>query len=140
MQSTTWLRIAAGLTLFQAVGHTFGAVLASPSHGPAEAALREAMRAFRVTEMGMERSYWDFYFGSGWTITVLLVTAAAVMWWLVPVTRQTPAAARVVILALAAGYAAVTVVSALYFVTAPIVVAAAITISLGAAALAARGA
>ena len=57
------------------------------------------------------------------------------MWWLVPIARHTAAAARPVILALACGYAAVTVVSALYFVTAPMVVAAAITAALGAAAL-----
>ena len=135
MQSTMWLRIAAGLTLFQAAGHTFGAVLAGPTHGPAEVTLRDAMRAFRVTLMGMERSYWDFYFGSGWTITALVVSLAAVMWWLAPIARQTPALARPVILALAAGYAAVTVISALYFVTAPIVIGAAITLSLVAAAL-----
>ena len=137
MQATTWLRIAAGLTLFQAVGHTFGAVLAGPTHGPAEVTLRDSMQAFRVTVMGMERSYWDFYFGSGWAITALAVSLAAVMWLLTPIARQMPALARPVILALAAGDAAVTIVSALYFVTAPIVVGAAITLSLVAAAFSA---
>ena len=135
MQATTWLRIAAGLTLFQAAGHTFGAVFAGPTQGPAEVTLRDSMRAFRVTAMGMERSYWDFYFGSGWAITALAVSLAAVMWLLAPIARQTPALARPVILALTAGYAAVTIISALYFVTAPIVVSAAITLSLLAAAL-----
>ena len=133
MMSSTWLRISAGFTVFLAAGHTFGAVLASPSHGAGESALRDAMRTFRVTEMGMERSYWDFYFGSGWTITALLVASAAVMWWLAPVAKQSPSGARPLILALAGGYAAVTVISALYFVTAPIVVAALITMCLGGA-------
>ena len=32
MQTATWLRIAAGLTAFQAAGHTFGAVLAGASN------------------------------------------------------------------------------------------------------------
>ncbi len=135
MRTTVWLKIAAGLTLFQAVGHTIGAVLAGPTHGPAEVALRDSMRAFRVTAMGMQRSYWDFYFGSGWAITALVVSLAAVMWLLAPIARQTPALARPVILVLAAGYAAVTIISALYFVTAPIVIGAAITLSLVAAAL-----
>jgi hypothetical protein len=70
MQSATWLRIAAGLAAFQTVGHTIGAVLAGPS-SPEEAALRETMGAFRVSLMGMERTYWDFYLGSGWAITAL---------------------------------------------------------------------
>ncbi len=71
--------------------------------------LRDSMRAFPVVAMGMGL--------------------------LAPIARQTPALARPVIWALAAGYAAVTIISALYFVTAPIVVAAAITLSLVAAAV-----
>ena len=86
MQSATWLRIAAGLTAFQAAGHTFGAVLAGPSSAE-ESALRATMGAFRVSLMGMERSYWDFYLGSGWAITALAVTVAAVMWLLAPIAR-----------------------------------------------------
>lgn len=127
MHSATWLRISAGLALFLAVGHTLGAVLAAPSHGPGEIALREAMRGFRVTEMGIERSYWDFYYGSGWTITALLLAAAVVMWFLAPLARHSPDSARPVIAALALGYAAVTVISVAFFVTAPIVVSALIT-------------
>jgi hypothetical protein len=42
------------------------------------------------------------------------------------------------ILALAGGYAALTIISALYFVTAPIVVGAAITVCLGMAAASAK--
>lgn len=137
MQSATWLRIAAGLTAFQAAGHTFGAVLAPPS-GAEESAMRESMHAFHVTVMGMERSYWDFYFGSGWAITAFALTVAAVMWWLAPIARHSPSAARPVILALAAGYAAVTVISVLYFVTAPIIVGAMITVCLGMAAVSLR--
>jgi hypothetical protein len=130
MKSRTWLRIAAGLTLFQAVGHTFGAVLAPPTQGAQEAALRESMRAYRVVAMGMERSYWDFYFGSGWTITVFLLTIAAVLWTVGRIAEDAPGLARPVVAVLGIGYGAVTVVCALFFVTAPIVVAALITICL----------
>jgi hypothetical protein len=138
MQSGTWLRIAAGLTAFQAIGHTFGAVLA-PASSAEESAMREAMRTFRVSAMGMERSYWDFYFGSGWAITALAVAAAAVMWFLAPVARHAPDRARPLIMSLALGYAALTIISALYFVTAPIVIGAMITACLGAAAVTTRG-
>ena len=40
-------------------------------------AMRDSMRAFRVTAMGMERSYWAVYFGSGWAITVMAASLAA---------------------------------------------------------------
>jgi hypothetical protein len=134
MHSATWLRVAAGFAAFQAAGHTFGAVLPGPASAE-EAALRETMRAFRVSMMGVERSYWDFYHGSGWAITALAITAAAVMWLLAPAARESPKAARPMILALAGGYAALTVISALYFVTAPIVVGAVVTACLTMAAI-----
>ena len=135
MTSSGWLRAAAGLTLFNAVGHTFGAVLAGPSHGPGEVALRDAMRGYRVVLMGVERSYWDFYIGSGWAITVFALMLTAVMWLLVPVAGRAAREARALIVVLAAGFAALTVVSILYFVTAPIVNLALITTCLVAAAL-----
>ena len=137
MQTATWLRIAAGLTAFQTVGHTVGAVLPGPANAE-ESALRETMRGFRVSLMGMERSYWDFYHGSGWAITALAATVATVMWLLAPIARESPRAARPMILALAVGYAAITAISALYFVTAPIVIGAMITGCLVMAAMVAR--
>ena len=132
MTTAGWLRVAAGLTLFNAVGHTLGAVLAQPS-GPPEAALRDAMRGYRVVMMGVERSYWDFYLGSGWAITVLVLTMAAVMWLLASVARRNAQAVRPIVAALAAGYAGLTLVSVLYFVTAPTVNLALITVSLAVA-------
>lgn len=138
MTAETWLRIAAGLTLFLAVGHTFGAVLAGPKHGADEVAVRDAMRQMRIKEMGITRSYWDAYFGSSWTITALVVGSAAVMWWLAPLVRAEPAMVRPILVALSLTYAGVTAVSARYFVTAPIVVSGLITLALGAAALSAR--
>jgi hypothetical protein len=127
MKSASWLRIAAGLTTVQLVGHTFGAVLAGPTQGAEEVALRDAMRGYRVTAMGMERSYWDFYSGSGWVITAFLATLVVVMWYTARVAQSAPTLARPLIASLAIGYASVTVLCMLFFITAPIVIAAAIT-------------
>lgn len=135
MKNAIWLRIAAGLNLLLATGHTLGAVLAAPSHGAEEVALRDAMRGFRVVEMGIERSYWDFYFGSGLTITVLLLATTVTIWLLAPLAQQASREVRLIVIVLAVAYAGVTAVSLLYFVTAPIVVSAAITASLVFAAL-----
>jgi hypothetical protein len=133
MKSTSWLRIAAGLTIVQLVGHIFGAVLAGPTHGPEEVALREAMRSYRVTGMGIERSYWDFYFGFGWVITAFLATVAAVIWYTARIAQDAPTLARPLIASLVIGYAAVTFTCMLFFITAPILIAAAITACLAAA-------
>lgn len=127
MKSASWLRIAAGLTIVQLVGHVFGAVLAGPTQGAEEVALRDAMREFRVTAMGMQRTYWDFYFGFGWIITAFLATLVVVIWYTARIAKDAPTLARPLVASLAIGYAAVTVICALFFVTAPIVIAAGIT-------------
>jgi hypothetical protein len=133
MTPVLWLRIAAGLTTVQLIGHTFGFVLAGPTQGAEEVALRDAMRGYRVNAMGMQRTYWDFYFGSGWIITAFLATLVVVMWCTARIARESPTLARPLVGSLAIGYAAVTVLCAVFFVTAPIVNAAAITACLVAA-------
>jgi hypothetical protein len=133
MKTASWLRIAAGLTTVQLLGHVFGAVLAGPTQGAEEVALRHAMREYRVRAMGMERTYWDFYFGSGWIITAFLATLVVVMWYTARIARDAPMLARPLVASLAIGYAVVTVICALFFVTAPIVIAATITACLVAA-------
>ena len=133
MKSVLWLRIAAGLTTVQLIGHTFGFVLAGPTQGAEEVALRDAMRGYRVNAMGMQRTYWDFYFGSGWIITAFLATLVVVIWCTARIARESPTRARPLVGSLAIGYAAVTAICAVFFITAPIVIAAAITASLVAA-------
>ena len=133
MKTAPWLRIAAGLTTVQLLGHTFGFVLAGPTQGAEEVALREAMRGYRVNAMGMERTYWDFYSGSGWVISAFLATLVVVIWYTARIATESPTLARPLVGTLAIGYGAVTVICALFFITAPIVIAAAVTASLAAA-------
>jgi hypothetical protein len=140
MRSSTLLRIAAGITLFQAIGHTVGAVLIAPPPQSEEGALRAAMAAFRFTVVGVERSYLDAYLGSGWTITVLLLASAVLLWQLARLSLETPRLARPMIFVLAAAFAGMTAVGALYFVLPPTALAAGITCCLCAAGLRARGA
>lgn len=140
MKSSTLLRVAAGLALFQALGHTIGAVLSSPAPGSEEATLRGAMTAFRFTVAGVERSYLDAYLGSGWTITVLLVAAAVLLWQLARLSVEAPRLARPMIVVLAAAFGAMAAVGAVYFVPPPTVLAAGITVCLVAAGLRTRDA
>lgn len=140
MTSSTWLRIAAGLALFQTAGHTVGAVLAKPAPASAEATLRGAMDALRFTVAGVERSYLDAYVGSGWTISALLLASAILLWQLARLAADAPLVARPLILTLAGAYGGMTIVGATYFVLPPTVVAGGITACLCAASFRARGA
>lgn len=135
MTSSSWLRVAAGITLLQTLGHTVGAVLAAPAPESAEATLRGAMDAFRFTVAGVERSYLDAYLGSGWTISVMLLATAVLLWQLARVAATALLVARPLILTLAAAFGGMTVVGALYFVLPPTVMAAGITACLFAAGL-----
>ncbi len=134
MTSRTWLRVAAGLVLFQAIGHTIGAVLIAPEPGSAESSVRSTMDAFRFSVAGIERSYLDAYLGSGWTITVMLLASTVLLWQLARLVVDAPRAARPLILTLAVAFGGTAVVGAAYFVLPPIVLSAAITACLCAAA------
>lgn len=139
MKSSTLLRVAAGLVLFQALGHTIGSVLVTPPPESAEATMRGAMAAFRFTVAGVERSYLDAYVGSGWTISVLLLASVVLLWQLARLSIDAPRIARPMIYALAAAFGGMTVVGAVYFVLPPTALAAGITVCLCAAGLGARG-
>lgn len=134
MTSSSWLRISAGLALFQAVAHTIGAVLVAPETGSAESSVRSTMDAFRFSVAGIERSYLDAYLGSGWTITVMLLASTVLLWHLARLVVDAPRAARPLILTLAVAFGGTTVVGVAYFVLPPIVLSAAITACLCAAA------
>ncbi len=134
MTSSSWLRISAGLALFQAVAHTIGAVLVAPETGSAESSVRSTMDAFRFSVAGIERSYLDAYLGSGWTITVMLLASTVLLWQLARFVVDAPRTARPLTLTLAVAFGGTTVVGAAYFVLPPIVLSAAITACLCAAA------
>lgn len=131
--SARWLRIAAGLTLVQALAHTIGAVLVTPTPGSAESSLRDAMRAFRFVVAGVERSYLDAYLGSGWTITAMLLASVVLLWQLARMVVDAPRVARPLIVTLIAAFGGTTAIGSVYFVPPPTVFAAAITLCLCAA-------
>ena len=67
---STLLRVASILAAVQYIAHTFLFLSATPTHGPAERAVIDAMHSHRFGVAGFARSYWDFYFGYG-LLTIL---------------------------------------------------------------------
>jgi hypothetical protein len=76
-----------------AAGHTLGAMVNDTHRGPRQAALFAAMRAYRFDVQGATRSYWDFYRGFGFMVSVLLAMTAALCWVLADMGRMHPRAA-----------------------------------------------
>jgi hypothetical protein len=114
------LRIASIVALLFAAGHTAGAPW-TPTKGIAEQGLVMMMKSVHFDVMGAQRTYFDFYFGFGVSISVYLLAQAIVIWQAGDVAKVNAAAARPLMLTMLASYAAVSVITVMYFFAAPIV-------------------
>jgi hypothetical protein len=131
MKTTLWLRIAAGLALFNAAGHTIG--LLAPPHDPEAQAAIGAMQLHHFNAMGSTRTFWDFYYGFSLIITVTLLLVAVLCWQLASLAKTDPARVRPLIASLCAAAVAFTILSWLYLFAAPTLTIAAISVSLAVA-------
>ena len=79
MKPTIILRIASLLALLQYSAHAFLFLSATPTDGPDEIAVIDAMKS-RVA--GLSWSYWDFYFGYGLMVILSGVIQVVLLWLL----------------------------------------------------------
>ena len=75
-------RIAAYLMVFYTLGHTLGAVVATPQFGPQSDAVVSAMKTVRVVAQGTERTWYDFYRGFGAFVSVFFIFSTWMAWYL----------------------------------------------------------
>ena len=120
MKATTWLRVAAVLTLVHAVLHTIGGVFGKPDPGAAAAAYA-AMTANHFPALGQTRSYAEFYRGMGLAVTIFLTAESVVLWLLAGLVRTSGARLRPVLATFAVAYVAMAVNSQMYFFAAPVI-------------------
>ena len=132
MKSRVLYRIAAILILLFDLGHTAGFPWSDPVWGVDLGPMRSSH--FKV--LGFSRTYWDFYVGFGLMVTVFLLLAAILAWQLGSLPAQALSLMRWTTWFLVGCFAAVTVLSWLYFFIIPIAFGAAITVCLVAAAVA----
>lgn len=119
MNTTLLLRIASIATLLFALGHSMGAPW-TPDNEPAPASVVEAMKSVSFDVMGSGRTYWDFYFGFGVSISIYLIVQAAVLWFLATIAKTQPATVRPLVIVLLVAYIANTYVTWRYFFAAPL--------------------
>ena len=119
-------RIAAVLILLFDLGHTAGYPWSDPSWGVDLGAIQSSH--FKV--LGFTRTYWDFYVGFGLFVSVFLLLAAIFAWQLSSLPAETMRLMRGSAWALAVCFAAVTVLSWMYFFTIPIAFSGVITVCL----------
>lgn len=138
MKATLFLRIAAGLSLIFAAGHTAGGL---KSWSPAgETDVLKQMRAFHFDASGVSRTYLDFYLGFGFFIGAYLLLQAVVLWQLASVAKSNPVQARPFVVS----FLAVSIVSAVlswaYIFVVPVVFSVVIAVCLTAALYACKSA
>ena len=119
MKATTWLRLLAAIMVLFAVGHTMG-VLNPPAEGVAGQAL-DAMRRARFPIMGFERSYWDFYRGFGFFVSLEFLLFAVLAYQLSVMSRRSACAALPLMVTMEIGCTVTALLSWMYFFTAPMV-------------------
>ena len=119
-------RIAAVLILLFDVGHTAGYPWSDPSWGVDLSAVQSSH--FKV--LGFTRTYWNFYVGFGLFVSVFMLLAAIFAWQLSNLPAETLRLVRLSGWALSVCFAAVTVLSWMYFFTIPIAFSGVITVCL----------
>lgn len=126
MNSTLFLRVASIITLLYCVGHSVGMPW-TPAQGPAELAVIEAMKSHRFEVVGMQRTYWDFYFGFGVIISVYLLVQAIVLWQLAGLAKTNSVQVRPMIAAFIVAFLVNAFLAWKYFFAVPAIMAIAIT-------------
>jgi hypothetical protein len=99
MTATLLLRIASGISLLFAAGHTLGGLKKWSPMG--ENTVLKAMTDVRFDTMGVNRSYLDFFQGFGWSISVAMVLQAILLWQLATIARTDVALVRPMVAAFA---------------------------------------
>jgi hypothetical protein len=132
MRVSVLYRIAAVLIVLFAIGHTLGFRQFDPSWGVE--ALVGSMRSIHFDVQGFSRTYWDFFVGSGFSVSVFLLFAAVVAWQLSGLSAETLALMRGISWGLALSFVALTILSWSYFFFLPILFTVLITVCLVAAA------
>ena len=128
MKASIFYRVAAVFLLLFGLGHTLGFRQSDPKWGVD--AVLGSMRSIHFDVQGFNRTYWDFFVGTGLIGSVFLLFAAVLAWQLGGLPAETLARVRGTAWVFALCFAAVTVVSWKYLFIIPIVFSAVITLCL----------
>ena len=137
MRTTLLLRIASVITLLFAVGHSMGAPW-TPVNGSAAVSVVQAMKSVSFDAMGSSRTFWDFYFGFGVSISIYLIVQAAVLWFLATLAKTQPTSVRPFVVVLLVANAANAYVTWRYFFLVPLVLSIVMIICLALALVASK--
>ena len=137
MTASRWLRVAAVIMALFAAGHTMGGRKAWSPVG--ETPVLQQMQAFRFDAMGTSRSYYEFYLGFGYVISVLQFMLAVLLWQVGGLARDDAKRARPLIGTFLVAAIASTLVTWRYIFLVPTIFSIVYTLAVALAFFAARG-
>jgi len=118
------------LVLFFA-GHTWGALLSVPHFGPAADAVLTEMKSVHFLAQNSNDTWFGFYLGFGWLVSVFFLFSAVVTWHLGGLEREEQRAMAPIVWALFLSYVVSAYLSWTYFFVAPGVFSIAVAALLG---------
>jgi hypothetical protein len=124
-------RLAAYLLVLYTFGHTLGAVIETPKFGPESDAVVSMMKSVHVIAQGTDRTWYGFYRGFGWFVSVFFVFSIIILWHLGARTVRDRVGLAPVAWALFLSHAAGSIIACVYFFPAPIILSTVITILVG---------
>jgi hypothetical protein len=111
------LKFASVVTLLFSAGHMLGG---RSSWSPAgETDTLQAMRHYKMPVSGVSRSYYEFYVGFGYSLSVYMLLQAVLLWLLARLSTQYPQAARPFVAALLIASLVHAVIAAIYIFPLP---------------------
>ncbi len=119
MSPSLLYRVASVLLVLFGLGHQFGFRRIDPRWGVDSAI--GALKATQFQVQGMTRTYWDFYSGFGFFVTVLLFFAAILALQLGRLSKEALGSLSLVTWAFAVAFVVITVLTWRYFFIAPLV-------------------
>ena len=128
MKASLFYRIAFVLLILFAVGHTLGFRRVDPRWGVDS--LIQQLRSTHFDAQGFNRSYWDFFTGFGFFVTILLLFAAIVSWQLGSLPKESLSTMSLITWGLAICFIVVAFLSYQYFFMVPVVFSGAIAVCL----------
>lgn len=99
MTRTPLLRIASAISLLFTAGHSMGGLKKWSPMGENE--VLRSMATVHFDTMGVSRSYFDFFMGFGWSISVSMLLQTVLLWQMASLARNNAANVRPMIAAFA---------------------------------------
>lgn len=124
-------RLAAYVLILFCLGHTSGALISLPSFGPQGDAVLASMKATHFQCQTSDCTWFGFYLGFGWMVSVFFLVAAAIAWYLGGRSRVEQRALKPVAWVLFLGNVANAVIAWSWFFIAPQVFATVAAVLLG---------